>query len=331
MHNRRLTLFTALLLVFVFALVGCGPRATGGSAAAIAGGDNAVVDLPAIVIDIDAEGNPSIGGLPISALASMANIDAAELEQLTIPADIVSQLIEGNIQHIQIDNSIDGIIVLVNGEPIPFFVWDEDSLVTTAEMLETFGVSVALLDRVLPLIRTIGLGAIIRFPVAEGNELIPTVVAGDSSAAAAARAAQEEFLAAAGQAPKIQVVIDYADDGTWQVAGLSEEEWSQIAPLPWGTLTRDPGQIARIKEAGINTISLATNPDGIFISINDKTLPYISWNNGEIVHTLKLAAQLGLLDSVMGGDPDTAQLLETIESLLPMVQAADVNIVVNFK
>ena len=331
MHNRRLTMFAALLMVSIFALVGCGPRATGGSAAAIAGSDNAVVDLPAIVIDIDDEGNPSVGGLPITTVAAMAGVDAAQLDQLIIPADIVSQLKDGNIQHIQIDNSIDGIIVLVNGEPIPFFVWDETSLVTTAETLETFGVSVALLDRVLPLIRTIGLAAVIRLPIADGNEPIPTVVAGDSTAAAAAQAAQAEFLAAAGQAPKIQIVVDYAPDGTWQVGGLSQEEWSQIAPLPWESLNLDPGLIAGAKEAGVNTVVLATNPDGIFISLNDKTLPYISWNNGEVAHTLKLAGQLGLLDSMMGADSDMGQLLGTIESLLPMVQASDVNMVVNFR
>ncbi|MBV7336606.1 hypothetical protein KFU94_51915 [Chloroflexi bacterium TSY] len=331
MRHRPVALFPTLLLILVLVLAGCGPRATGGQTAALAGADRAVVDLPALMIDIGTDGKASIGGAPLAELAALANVDSATLDQLSIDEETLNMLVDGNIQHIQLDNATDGIIVLINGEPIPTVVWNDESLVTTAEMLDAFGVGVSLLDKLLPLIRTIGLGFIVRLPVAEGNEPIPTVVVGDASAAAAAQAAQDEFLASVGRAPKVQVVVNYAEDGTWSIGGLSQEEWSEVAPIPWEALTLDAGFIASAKEAGISTIGLATNRDGIFMSVNGDALPYISWANGEIFHVLKLAGQLGLLDQAMGDNPDIEQLLDTIEKLLPAVQASNINLVINFQ
>lgn len=332
MRHRPVALFPTLLLIFALVLAGCGPRATDGQTAALAGADRAFIDLPALVIDIGTDGKASVGGAPLAELAALANVDAATLDQLSIDEETLSMLVDGNIQHIQIDNATDGIIVLINGEPIPTVVWNEESLVTTAEMLDAFGVGISLLDKLLPLICTIGLGVIVRLPVAEGNESIPTtVVAGDASAAAEAQAAQDEFFSTVGRAPKVQVVINYAEDGTWSIGGLSQEEWGEVAPIPWEALTLDAGFIASTKEAGISTIGLATNRDGIFMSVNENALPYVSWANGEIFHVLKLAGQLGLLDQALGDNPNMGQFLDTIKVLLPAVQASNINLVVNFQ
>jgi hypothetical protein len=234
-----------------------------------------------------------------------------------------------NIQHIQIDNTAEGLLILVNGQAIPSLAWDGEKLVATAEVLDTLGAGVALLDRVLPLITNLGVGVIIRFPLAQGEEALP-LVAAESEVAAEALAAQQEFLAAVGVPPTIQLTVEYAADGTWTIADLASAEWSQLVPGVMEMLTLTPATIQAMTAAGISELGLATNTDGIFISINGKTLPYITWADGRINHLLTLAEETGLLSQALGDSPDMVAIMDAVESLLPAVQATDMNLRVTF-
>ena len=61
-------------------------------------------------------------------------------------------MVNSQIQHIQIDNTPEGLLILINGKPIPSLGWDGESLVATAEVMEEFGADVVpLLDKILPL------------------------------------------------------------------------------------------------------------------------------------------------------------------------------------
>lgn len=326
MQRGKFTILVSLLLSATIVLAGCGPRATGGELARSALAEQVVVDLPALVIDVDANGQVSLGGMPLSEVGGLVGQD---FSTLSFPAETVSFLTASNIQHFQIDNTPEGLLILVNGTPIPSLAWDGESLVATAEVLETLGAGIALLDRVLPLVRNLGVGVTIRLPVAEGEEPIALVVT-DSDIAQQALAAQQEFLAAVGAPPTFQLVVNYAADGTWSVGDLSQEEWSAIAPVPWEMLNLSPALIQGASSSGINEVGIATNPEGIFISVNGRTLPHITWADGRINHVINLAAQTGMLDMVLGENPETSALLETVQSLLPAVQASDVSIRVVF-
>jgi hypothetical protein len=218
---------------------------------------------------------------------------------------------------------------LVNGQSIPSLAWDGEKLVATAEVLETLGAGVALLDRVLPLLTNLGIGVIIRFPLAEGAEALP-MVAPENEAATRAIAAQQEFLAAVGTPPVFQVTIAYAADGSWTVADLPQAELAQLIPGATQLLTLPATTVQGMTNAGITEIGLATNTDGIFISINGKTLPYITWADGRVNHLLTLAEETGLLSQVVGADPNMVAILDTVESLLPAVQAPNVSLRVTF-
>ncbi|MEX1019069.1 MAG: hypothetical protein WDZ49_05390 [Litorilinea sp.] len=316
----------SLLLSATIVLAGCGPRATGGELARSAVAEQVVVDLPALVLDVDAAGQVSLGGVSVAEVGGLVGQD---FSALSFPADTVSFLTASDIQHFQIDNTPDGLLILVNGTPIPSLAWDGESLVATAEVLETLGAGIALLDRVLPLVRNLGVGVTIRLPIAEGAEAVPLVVT-DSEIAAQAMAAQQEFLDTVGAPPTFQLVVNYADDGTWSVGDLSQEEWSAIAPIPWEMLNLDPALIQGASASGIDEVGVATNPEGIFISVNGLVLPHITWADGRINHVINLAAQTGMLDMVLGENPETSALLDTVQSLLPAVQASDVNIRIVF-
>lgn len=324
--NRSMVL-ASLLIVALVLLVGCAPRATSGELAATADESQIVVDLPALVLDVQPDGSISVGG---QALTELGGGLGASLAAASVPAEMVDSITLYGIQHIQIDNTTGGLLILVNGQPIPSLAWDGEKLVATAEVLETFGAGVALLDRVLPLLTNLGVGVIIRFPIAEGAEALP-LIAPESEAATRAMAAQEEFLAGVGGIPPtFAFTIAYADDGSWAIANVAEAEWSELLPVSLDMLNMQPGTIASVTAAGINEIGLATNTDGIFISINGKTLPYITWADGRVSHLLTLAEESGLLATVLGDSADMAGTLEIIEGLLPSIQATNVSVRVTF-
>jgi hypothetical protein len=279
-----------------------------------------------LVLDVQPDGSISVGG---QALTELGGSLGADLSTVALTPDMVDLLTAYGIQHIQIDNTPEGILILINGQAIPSLAWDGEKLVATGEVLETFGAGVALLDRVLPLLTQLGIGVIIRFPLAEGEEALP-MVAPPSEAAARALEAQQDFLAAVGTPPTFQLTIAYGPDGTWSIADVAQAEWSELLPVPPDMLNLSPELIQSLSAAGIDEIGLATNPDGIFISINGKTLPYITWADGRVSQLLTLAEETGLLAQVLGDDPNMAAIMDTVESLLPAVQASNVNLRVTF-
>lgn len=327
-HRGRAVGLGALLLVALLLMAGCGPRATGGELAAASDGSEIVVDLPALVIDIQPDGQARLGEQSLADLGALLG-QAQALQGFAVPPETVDFLVGSNIQHIQIDNTPQGLLILVNGQPIPSLAWDGEKLVATAEMLETFGGGVTLLDKLLPLITQLGIGVTLRFPTAEGAEAIP-LVAADDQVAAQAIAAQQEFLEMVQSPPTFMVTIQYAEDGTWSVADLSQQDLVQLAPVPLDMLTLNAQTIQAMGASGIDQIELQTNPDGIFILINGQALPYITWADGRVNHLLQLAEQTGLLASMLGNSPNTSALIDTVESLLPAVQASNVSLRVEF-
>lgn len=322
----KFSILMTFLLSASLIIAGCGPRATGGQLASAAEPAQLVVDLPALVIDVDNAGAVSLGGVGVAEMGGMLGQD---LSALSFPAETVSFLTASNIQHFQIDNTPNGLLILVNGSPVPSLAWDGESLIATAEVLENIGAGIVLLDKVLPLVRNLGIGVIIRLPVAEGAEPIALVVP-DDEVARRAMEAQQEFLDAVGMPPTFQVVIEYAPDGTWSIGDLSQAELSALAPIPLDALNLEPAVVQGASMAGIEELGLATNPEGIFISVNGRTLPHITWAEGRVNHVINLAVQTGMLDIVLGADPEADALLDTVQSLLPAVQASDVNIKVVF-
>ena len=129
MHKRRLLRWLAMLSVAVIVMAGCAPRASSGVTSSQADPNALVVDLPALVIDIDSAGQPSVGNVPLAQLG--ATFAPGMLDALVVPSDMVSLMTESNIQHLQIDNSPNGLLILVNGEPNPSVRWDGQILSQT--------------------------------------------------------------------------------------------------------------------------------------------------------------------------------------------------------
>lgn len=326
MQKRRLLSWLTLLSVAVIVLAGCAPRAGGGLAASQAGDKPLVIDLPALVVDFGADGKPSVGNIPLTQLAASMPAAADSVSKLVIPADTVKMLTQSNIQNVQVDNGPNGLIILVNGEPIPSIRWDGNILSNTGDLIAKLGAGTPALEKLLPVLANIGLGVILRFPVKDGEAAIPTYVE-NGQAATTAKKAQTDFLASVGNTPPtITLPIFYKEDGTWRVGDLSDTEWSNLTNLPLQATRLTPGGIKALMNAGITQISLFTNKDGLHISINDHDLPYIGWGDGELNHLIDLGNQMGLLNAVADPSMNMGEVIGLVQSLLPAVEASNANI-----
>lgn len=329
--SGRNSFFILMFLIgMVILLSGCGPRATGGNTIELAETYSAAVDFPAIVIDYDPEGAPSAGGMPLSGFMELFGLSSDSAALFHLDPVFVAQLAKSNIQHIQLDNSTDGILILVNGEAIPSLVWDDSSLLALAEVMDMTGFGIELLDTVLPLIQTFGVGTIIRFPISEDTALIPTLVTGEDSSAAEAEATQTAFEEMIGSTAQIQIIVTYGEDGNWTVAGLDATQWEQVVPIPWQALNLPPNSVEQLSSRSIETIGFASNQDGLFISINDKTLPYLAWGQGELNHLVALLSEPELIAYFTGGTSSLDQIVPLAERWLPIIQMTNTRLTVKF-
>jgi hypothetical protein len=326
MYRRRVT-WAILLILSLGILAGCAPR-PGTPLSESFESDELYVDLPAMVIDFDAQGQASLGGVSVANVGALAGVD---LSALSLDPNIVNFFTIENIQHIQVVTNPDGLTILVNGLRVPSLVWDEGSLVATAETVNALGIALPVLDRILPLVQQFGLGATLRFPVAEGNEAIAL---GQMTASEEGGSQQAEaFLEAVGSTPpRINLPVVYDAEGNFRVGDLTAAEWAELAPgVPFDLLQLSPEQIQGVTEAGLTSLSLATTPQGLQISANGEALPTISWGEGELQNVLDLPVMQNLLAGALSGmGMESAEVVNTIKSLLPVIQASDANITVFF-
>jgi hypothetical protein len=286
------------------------------------------VDLPALVIDFDASGKPSVGNVPLAQLG--AAFAPGVLDSLVMQPEMVGLMTESNIQHIQIDNSPNGLLLLINGEPIPSIKWDGQILSDTGGLISQLGAGTPVLERMLPVVANLGFGVIVRFPMQTGATAIPTYIEGGESAVAA-RQAQQDFLATVGDnPPSITLPVFYDQDGTWRVGDLTDTEWTNLTGVPLQAVRLQPQMIQGIMSSGVTELSIFTNSEGIHLSINGRQLPYIGWADGEINHLLALADQLGLWNTLADSGMNMGELIGMVETLLPAVQATNTNINVYF-
>lgn len=325
MLQRRLTFGLIVALAsFVVLLAGCAPRAGAGEVAALVGEGGLVVDLPALVIEFDESGSASYGGVPLAQLAP------GVADGLILTPQALEALKAANIQHIQINNRTDGLQVLVNGRTIPSIRWDGESLDATAAALKQLGAGAPLVEQLLPFVRNAGLAVVARFPLAADATAIPLMV--ESVDAAEAQQIQQQFLASVGDPPPtINIPVFYSANGSWTVSGMSADEYMALLPgVPWQALQLPPDLVAGAVQSGIQRIDIATQPEGIFIRINEQTLPHIDWQNGELTNLVALAVDAGLLDSLAGSGMDASNVQQILQQLLPVIQATDLNLMVHF-
>ena len=91
-----------------------------------------------------------------------------------------------------------------------------------------------------------------------------------------------------------------------------------------------PPLLQKISAAGIKTMTITSNHQGVTITVNDQPLPSIRWAQGEMDRLVELTQQLGLFDSLLKENPNAAVMVDTVQKLLPFVQTLEVNLIIHF-
>ena len=144
-----------------------------------------------------------------------------------------------------------------------------------------------------------------------------------------AMSAQAEFLSAVITPPTFAIGVNYAPDGSWDVAGISKDDLNNLVPGLGDALPSDPGFLKTMDGMGIDQLGFNTNEDGFFLTINGDRLPYVTWADGRINNVLALAAEAGLLDGIVPG-MDASALIQYVDALLPALLASELSLNVNF-
>ena len=117
--RQRLSVFVVVLAVI---LAGCGGQAaqptTGPTTSS---GELFQIALPRLVVDVDAEGNPSILGIS-PALLSAVGVDVAGFK---LPKELVDQFTKAGVQHLEIASVGDRLMFFANGKPLPHLGWSQ--------------------------------------------------------------------------------------------------------------------------------------------------------------------------------------------------------------
>ena len=322
MLNQRLTFWAAITLIAVLALSGCAPRV--GQGMLDTESDQLVIDLPALVLDIGADGSTSIMNATVSDLMTTLDVNL----DLPINALTVGMLMSANIQHIQVSNTPDGLLLLVNGRSIPSISYDADSLAALPAAIDRLAPDMGdMAGLLVELVDQLGVGVIARFPAMPGAEAIPMYVEGDSSAAMAAQAAQQEFLDSVGTPPRINLPVFYNADGSISIGDLSVEELSAMTGDALGDLTMGLATLSAVRALGISQLGISTDADGITISIDGDALPTLDWTGGKAGNLIEVVAQTGLLGAAGGG---MDSMLSMVTQILPLVQSAEIDLTLNF-
>lgn len=333
MRSKRRTFWAVTLVIVVLIIAACAPRVGGGDTMAIPGAENLALDLPALVIDFDSDGRPSVADVPLAQLGDA--VAPGALDGLTLPPDVVQFMVDSNIQHLQISNSPEGLVLLVNGRAVPSLKWDGGELDNTSQVVRLLGADLGagmvLVEDLLPLVTHMGVGVIATFPVAEGIAEIPFTSEETDGARLAVQRRQESFLEAVDSQPTISVPIIYDAQGSWRVGDLTYAEWISLTGMPiFDSIRLRPEAVDSLIEQGITEFAVSTDVDGIHVSINGNSLPYVGWADGELSNALVLAEQMGLWETLEGQNINVDDVVAMVETVLPVVQATEITITAHF-
>jgi hypothetical protein len=300
---------SVVLLVFVVILAGCGGQGveppTGPTTQ---GGELFQIALPRLVVDVDAEGNPSILGIS-PALLSTFGVDVAGFK---LPPELVEQFMAAGVQHLEVASVGDRIMLFENGKPLPHLGWTQDSLNRMLNLLDTLQVeNSATIRRILPIITRLGLDVVLRFPRADGAAEIPFV---DTSTV-------RSFQPTVTTDPPSAVVkfeVRFNEQGQAGMMGLTADD---LAALGMGNMVRlSPETLENFRAGNVQHVEIRTKPDGAYIYVNNEPLPRLIWDTQLLANAVDLYARMS---------PD-AQLLPLVEQIAPYLDRADLGILLRF-
>lgn len=331
MQNRRLALLLSMLLILSTVLTGCMARPGQGDLAASAPPDALVVDIPAIALVYDEQGQVSLKGIDLSALG-------IELDALARTPEQIALVRRAGVRSAFVNLGPNGLAIYANGRPMLTMDWNAETLQSLGAVLEIVGVdNTDTLVKVLPLVRNMSLGVAFLFPGAGDNPTLVGPAPDRAALQASVQAAVSQVLGELGIPPFAAgllgalgpLTIRYDAAGTATLEGLGMIA-GFLPPDALAGLNLNAEQMEQVATLGIRSINVQTKPEGLAITLNGNPLPLIRWDSGQMANLVELGLDGGVLPVLTGADPESLDALRQLGKFAPILQTTPLNISVVF-
>ncbi|MCC6454438.1 MAG: hypothetical protein IT328_05805 [Caldilineaceae bacterium] len=280
-------LVVALLVSLI--LAACGGGSTG----------KTWFNLPSAKVHIQPDGAMRVWGLNVGYFPQPA---------------LIQQLQAANVQQLEIRIGYNGIHVLANGQDLPYIKWDEASVQTLQGILPQLPnvPNANMIASALPWLRTIGLGVVLDMPLAQGqSELDIPRWSGESTITATTPTSPTLGPITIGS-------LAFDPQGQAIIEGVPASTLEQALGVALPSL--DANTLGILQGLGAQVVQVKVQPNGIDLSLNDRPLPGIAWDEPRL-NTL--------LTNVPAFVADPA-LVETLNQVVPLLNGADVTLAVSF-
>lgn len=318
---RRTVSLTLAGVVLLAAITGCA-----GMPGAEALTEGAASQLPAFTLQLpriylnyvetaDGSAEPSVAGIGASLVEAWFGLD---LSAVRIPAFYVDWLQASDIQHVELLFGPQGLLAYANGKPTPYVAWDTESLTLAADVAGAFGVpNVSTVKNFLPWMERVTIDILVQLPVADGAERIAYR---DVRGGLLTTKAAPEIVEPAGQ---IKLEMSYDEEGYPSLLGLPAETLRPFLGTTPGRLA--PQVVGQLQEAGVESLTLKTRGDGLFIFVNDQPLPNVAWSREHLSNALDIYADM----NETGWTPNAA-FVSMVRQIVLQTANSDIELVVNF-
>jgi hypothetical protein len=287
-----------VIVITALLLASCGPATVPTTSPETASGEIFMIALPRVVVDYDTEGNPSkILGIDLSKLP----IDLAALK---LPPQTIALLTSANVQHIEMAFVGHGVTVYVNGKPMPYISWEDDSLKRALDLAAAFGIqNTDLYKQVVPMLTRLGIDLVLRFPIQPGASEIAMTNPGDAA---------KLTITPTTEGPSVIVTfeIKYDESGNPGILGITAADLAALGlPLQVGL---SPSTISALQAANIQSMELQSSPSGLYVYVNNEAIPNLSWDPALLTNLAELIVQVSpnpaYNDIIMGVVPNLDKL-----------------------
>jgi len=279
---RKSMSLLVLLTVLAGLLTGCGSAAPAAESAPAPSVDEFVLQLPRLYIQYlespQGYAEPALWGMRASLLEQWFGMD---MSMVKIPEFYVDWIKASDVQHFEVVHDAAGLFAYVNGKPMPYVSWDADSMGMTGDLIYGMGVPNGdIIRRLLPLLRHVGLDIIVQMPLAQDAAIIPYRDEDGGLMQSMAAAAIDDPDA------KLKLQLDIDEQGVPSLFGINAEMFG----FTLGRL--DPYYVGLLKGAGVGSLAVQTQGNGLFMYVNDRALPSFAWSEEHLNNALDLYEQM---------------------------------------
>ncbi len=318
---RSVKWWVVILVVLSLVLSACGQASSNAAATHAAeqlstyaeSSNRFALKLPPLYVQYDNKGVLSIAGITTVQLYNWTGID---LRGLNLRPDVVATMVNADIQHIEIAEDANGLAVYVNGKPLPYIAWDEESLRNLGDLLPALQVPHGKVIRaLLPLVRYTQLALVVQFPIKPGATMAPFRPRNAPAVVTARARSLQEPVAI------VRLDVAYDEQGMPSVLGLDANLLALLG-IDVKPLALNPSLVQTFMKANIQHVHFVNRPDGVHIYVNNKPLPYIAWDDEHVQTAIDVFARF----SGLKGTP----FMNLLTQVLPGMRASDIDLLLRF-